>query len=302
MGESMSETKTKLRLKTKWIGAALLLAAPFAQATSSGDDFVPGRSFLTVKDVAANVPSLLSAYQEAFGALAIQNPSNDQTQIDLLSWIRTRAVPPRPREAYNRNGQFGTWMDPQSDRFCFNVRGLVLIRDSQRPVTTIPGQACFVNTGLWHDPYTNKMVTQAKALQIDHVVPLKNAYISGGFNWDWKTRCAYANFMGNRFHLLAVDGPANMEKGDQTPVDFIPPNRGFTCEYLADWLKIKMIWRLMMSEQEGIVISKVLQSAGCNPNDFKFTTRDLAIQRQAIAATRNECPETPTQWRPDMEQ
>lgn len=253
-----------------------VLSATVGFAGGSGDDYIPGHSYLTVSDVSA-----------------------DGSTLDLLKWDRTRAIPPRPRVAYDRNAQFGIWIDPPNDRTCLNVRGLVLARDSQRAVSPIPGQPCYVGTGLWFDPYTNRNYTQANQLQIDHVVPLKNAYISGGFQWDWRTRCAYANFMGNKFHLRAVESSTNMAKGDNTPVHFLPPNRAFTCEYLSDWLKIKMIWRLMMSEQEAIVISKVIQSSKCDPRQFRYSAAELAQQRRAITAAGALCPATPPTWDPD---
>lgn len=277
---------------------ALLIFAPLVQAASSGDDFIPGNSFLTVTETASSASPLSSASQDSFGRLAFALPGAESALINTLQWIHTRTFPPRPREAYDRAGHFGSWIDLPSDRTCFNTRGLILIRDSQRPVTVFPNDPCFINTGAWNDPYTGRLTMQAKDLQIDHVVPLKNAYISGAFAWTWKTRCAYANFMGNKFHLRAVDSAANMAKGDNTPAQFLPPNRAFTCDYLADWLKIKLIWRLMMSERETLAIANLVKAAGCDPRIFHYSAREVAAQRQAIVAFQNECPNTPgeTAW------
>jgi hypothetical protein len=90
-------------------------------------------------------------------------------------------VTPKP---YNRLKDFGTWIRDPSGQTCYNTRARVLIRDSAVAVS-FTSSHCTVSAGDWQEPYTGREVTKASDLQIDHVVPLKNAYISGAANWDY---------------------------------------------------------------------------------------------------------------------
>jgi hypothetical protein len=94
-----------------------------------------------------------------------------------------------------------------------------------------------VLAGTWHDPYTGRTLTfidlkdlrQAEAIQIDHVVPLAEAWVSGARHWSRAGREAFANDLGE---LLAVDGPTNMSKGDGDPASW-RPRQGYQCAYAA---------------------------------------------------------------------
>ncbi|HRO67202.1 MAG TPA: HNH endonuclease family protein, partial [Pseudobdellovibrionaceae bacterium] len=161
------------------------------------------------------------------------------------------------------------------------------------PTTPWSMDPCYISGGAWMDPYTAQPFQDAQKLQIDHVVALKNAYISGGFAWNNKMRCAYANFLGNRYHLLAVDASTNMRKGDATPARWLPPNQGFRCAYLNAWLRVKTIWKLMMSEQEAQAIYQQVREFNCRPADFQMTRQELQEQRKLVSRGVAECPSTP---------
>lgn len=276
--------------RLKLVLTALVLIPVFsASAASSGDDRLPGSSFFAVAE--DNMAGFTLAPERLLAPVLAQ--LRETGAINVLRWSRFGNPAPQPLEKYVRDLHFGPWMDPANEPSCFNIRALVLARDSRRPITTVAGQPCFVATGLWYDPYTNRTFTDSRQVQIDHVVALKNAYISGGHRWDWKTRCAYANFMGNRFHLIAVDGPTNMQKGDMAPHGFMPPNFAYRCEYLASWLRIKLIWGLWISEPEAAAIQNAIRTQRCDPRLFNFPKNELARQRQAIAEARAICPAGP---------
>lgn len=192
-------------------------------------------------------------------------------------------------EPYNRVKHFGTWISPTDpEGRCYNTRAQVLERDSLTPVS-MSSSGCTVARGTWDDPYTNRTYTQARDLQIDHFVPLKNAYISGADKWGWKRRCLYANYMGNDFHLMPVFGKENMKKSDRTPERYMPPNKGFQCQYLAYWLKIKVIWSLGLTPPEKKAIEDLAKVNHCDTMDFKFTQNELQKQRRFIADNKDLC-------------
>lgn len=208
----------------------------------------------------------------------------------LLNWQEHDQAPQQPVEPYNRLQHFGAWVGDPTHASCHNTRARALIRDSRKPVQFSESNNCTVKSGEWLDPYTGDIVTDAQQLQIDHVVPLKDAYRVGAFKWNYQQRCAYANFMANNYHLLSVSGHENMSKGDKSPDGYIPPNPRVQCGYLEAWLKIKLIWGLIVLPPEAQAISQLIDHLGCDRNSFSMDTRDLQIQRSAIYSYMQNCP------------
>lgn len=266
----------------------ILMLALLFSVSAQAEDFMGGNSYFLVSESAGKGDFFADRGQGFQPLPAI--PMN-QTVLNVLKWVQFNQAPPRPTVKYNRNLHYGKWITISSNGNCLNTRGQVLVRDSQQAVQLNGG--CNVATGVWHDPYSNRVIQDAAEIQIDHVVPAKNSYVSGAFAWSWQTRCAYFNFMGSRTHLLPVEGTENNIKGDKTPEGYQPPNRAYRCEYLANWLRIKMTWRLMLSENEARAISTSVQQLGCDPRLFMVRPSDLAQLRQLGQATAAACPAVP---------
>ena len=208
--------------------------------------------------------------------------------IDLLNLENIKRPFPLPSIPYNRREQFGTWIYPKNDNLCLNVRGLVLVRDADAAVTySVDG--CAVVSGAWDDPYTARTFASAREIQIDHFVPLKNAYMTGGYEWDANKRCLYANYLGNDFHLLAVNGTENMSKGDSSPAEYTPPNKHYVCQYLKQWLLVKVIWQLRLTPFETESIRDEVQKNDCARSDFQMTAEELSSQRRYMFENKNLC-------------
>lgn len=206
-------------------------------------------------------------------------PSMGQT-INLLIWNLVSQQLPVPKQPYDRDRQFGTWIVDGRQGNCLNTRGVVLVRDSSSKVGLDPANRCYVQSGTWYDPYTNTQFKGANQIQIDHFVPLKHVYISGGFKWDARTKCLYANYTGYRTHLMAVSSTENMKKGDATPYSYLPPNRAFMCAYLMNWLKIKKIWNLDLIPPETQAISNAFKANNCDVTQFNMSIEELYSQRK----------------------
>ena len=143
---------------------------------------------------------------------------------------------------YNRD-DWGNWIDEDNDGL--NTRHEVLARESLvKPVISNNR----VISGKWYDKFTGKYFTNAKDLDIDHLVPLKNAYISGASNWSEEKKNKYYNYLKNENHLVAVSKGANRSKGDKSPVEWLPPNEEYQCEYVREWFKIKTDWGLTIED------------------------------------------------------
>lgn len=247
----------------------------------SGEDFNTYTSYYKIKTPTVNESSDGDAGQT-------NQPDADPASINMLSFVKINKKFPMPAVPYNRDSHFGGWLRDEGEGSCLNVRAKVLVRDSASEVTFSPS-GCTVATGEWNDPYTARLHTKANDIQIDHVVALKNAYMTGAHEWDFPKRCLYANFMGNKFHLMSVNGPENLKKSDHSPAGYVPPNKRFTCEFLKSWLNIKLIWDLRITPEEGDTIQRLVQSNKCDSNMFKVSSQELAEQHRYMEDNANLC-------------
>jgi 5-methylcytosine-specific restriction endonuclease McrA len=154
------------------------------------------------------------------------------------------------------------WIDENKD--CRDTRVEVLIRDAI-PGTVEEGRKgskCIVTAGRWEDPYTGQTLTDPKALDVDHVVPLKNAHESGAWAWSAERKREYANDLRHPEHLLAVSARENRKKGDKGPDRYLPPNQSDECHYVENFLRIKEVWGLDVTEDEENAAAAVLNGCG----------------------------------------
>lgn len=149
---------------------------------------------------------------------------------------------------------------------CFTVRDKVLTEESWGPVTTVPAYngRCRVTEGLWRDQYTGREFNNSQDVDVDHVVPLAEAYESGGHAWDQERRQAYANELADEDHLMVVyDRENQVEKGKGDPAEYLPPNEAFLCDYLQAWVRIKARWNLTMDSIEVEAIRESMNQQDC---------------------------------------
>lgn len=208
--------------------------------------------------------------------------------INLMNIEHVSQDFPIPERPYNRDRDFGGWLRDETPESCLNTRGKVLVRDSQGEVG-YSSNGCTVYTGEWDDPYTGRMHYDSREIQIDHLVALKNAYMTGAHEWDQAKRCLYANYMGNDFHLLSVNGRENLKKSDYSPADYVPPNRRYTCEFLKSWLSVKLIWSLRMTPPEKAAIERIAEQNHCSDSEMSITSSELRTQRDYMRENADLC-------------
>jgi hypothetical protein len=154
---------------------------------------------------------------------------------------------PYTAEPYRRAAFGDDWIDADGD--CHNTRAEVLLQETAEPVTFNPN-GCTVNTGLWTDPWSGFASNSAADFQIDHTVPLADAWRSGAWQWDDARRLAFANDLDEPDMLNALRGSVNTSKGDQTPDRWKPPLTHTWCRYASAWARIKAAWRLTVTAAE----------------------------------------------------
>lgn len=145
---------------------------------------------------------------------------------------------------YNRQN-WQHWIDIDSD--CQKTRTEVLIRDSLEPIEFKTSKNCRINFGLWLCPYTTYMYREPSSLDIDHIVPLYNAFKSGASKWSKKQKQAFANDMDN---LIAVNYRANRIKGAKGPEEWKPQNKHYWKLYAFKWISIKERYNLTYTQDE----------------------------------------------------
>lgn len=193
-------------------------------------------------------------------------------------------------EAYVREKHFGGWVKNKKSGDCYNTRNKVLVRENKGVLKLKDSNKCSVESGKWIDPYSGKEMTDAQAeIQIDHMVPLKEAYISGAHKWTFKERCLYGNYLGYRNHLVAVSGEENNQKSASTPEDYMPADKTYYCQYLKDWLAIKSIWGLSLVPEEVKAIKHELESASCDKSTFTITQKELEVQKKFMQENAELC-------------
>ena len=109
--------------------------------------------------------------------------------------------------------------------------------------------------GEWLAPYGNTVVTKAAKSDIDCMVLLGNAHVSGASSWPAERRERYANYLENPQHLIAVTRSANRSKGAHGPEEWKPEDRSYWCQYTVDWVIIKDTWALTVTQRERDALS-----------------------------------------------
>ena len=117
-------------------------------------------------------------------AKPIVKTNNSQIEYEIAVAEIYENIPRYSRSEWNH------WID--TDKDCQNARHEVLIEESLEPVEFKTDKKCQVKSGKWFAVYSGQEVTDATKLDIDHMVPLKNAHDSGGWSWDKDRKKAFA--------------------------------------------------------------------------------------------------------------
>jgi len=225
------------------------------------------------------VPSTAAPGTSVTGSTTLDAPSiNPRSPTAPSTDARSPTVPPSPavsgvgaaldslrvkgrapKTGYSR-AMFGqAWADV--DRNGCDTRNDILARDLQHVVFKPATHDCVVLSGDYLEPYTGSHVffkrgqTTSNAVEVDHVVALGNAWQTGAQDMDLATRLRYAN---DPLVLLAVDGPANQQKGDGDTATWLPPDKSFRCAYVARQVAIKAKYHLWITPPEKDAMARVL--------------------------------------------
>ncbi|MGL5956232.1 MAG: GmrSD restriction endonuclease domain-containing protein, partial [Brevinema sp.] len=95
--------------------------------------------------------------------------------------------------------------------------------------------------GLWYDHFTASYITNPKDLQIDHIVPFKEAFRSQQHTWTIEEINEFYN-SPLLSALLPVYKDENQRKSDSK--EYLPPNPAFQKIYQDMWIYTKIHYKL----------------------------------------------------------
>ena len=201
--------------------------------------------------VAAAALSLTAACED--GSIIDYGPSPTATaasgdaaaQLDKLTVAK-----PGSMKGYSRE-KFPHWRSTGAN--C-DVRDSVLKRDG----TKVKLSGCNVVAGTWKSIYDGKTLTSPTQVDIDHMVPLANAWRSGASSWTTAQREDFANDLDDP-QLVAVSASANRSKGDQDPSTWKPTDTSSWCGYAEDWIAVKTRWKLTVTTAEKSALADMLE-------------------------------------------
>lgn len=183
------------------------------------------------------------------------NSDSGEVARDALAALPTKGR--APKTGYKRS-QFG---DGWAKSGGCDTRNVILRRDLANAV--LGDDNCKVQVGALSDPYTGQRIAfkrganSSGAVQIDHVVALSNAWQTGAQQLSSEQRISLAN---DPLELLAVDGPANQQKGDGDAATWLPSNKPFRCQYIARQIAVKKKYSLWVTPPERTAMERILAS------------------------------------------
>jgi hypothetical protein len=135
-----------------------------------------------------------------------------------------------------------------------NTRQVVLKRDADYYEGDCP-----VTSGKWYSYYDGVTAYSPSEIDIDHIVPLAEAWRSGANAWTTEKRQAFANDLNNP-QLIAVSASSNRSKGDQDPSTWKPSRSGAHCAYAKWWIRVKYKWGLTLQSSEKSALQSMLNT------------------------------------------
>jgi hypothetical protein len=196
---------------------------------------------------------LLSVLATVLFLLPVSSASAGTTfSGSLADAVSTITTAKESNSGYDRT-LFRHWVDANGD--CQNARAEVLISEaeSDTPLTYITSSRCTAASGRWFSYYDRVSWTLASDVDIDHMVPLAEAWGSGASAWTSSRRQVFANDLGDYRTLVGVTDNVNQSKGDQDPSTWLPTYG--QCHYVAEWVAVKIRWGLSADSAEKRVLN-----------------------------------------------
>jgi hypothetical protein len=159
-------------------------------------------------------------------------------------------------QGYDRN-LFRHWID--ADNNGCDTRREVLISESKTKVKV--GKKCAISGGTWVSAFDNKTIKgSGTGIDVDHFVPLAEAWRSGAWKWTPEERQYFANDLKDERVLIAVSASSNRSKGDKDPSKWLPKvSKEQVCDYVLSWVAVKLRYSLTTDPVEAESIREITE-------------------------------------------
>ncbi|MGO4421345.1 HNH endonuclease family protein [Streptomyces sp. NPDC000941] len=208
------------------------------------------RRRLSVLAAATGLMALAGLFNGPAAQAALPTPVSAAT---ARTYLASLTVATEDRTGYDRD-LFPHWITQSG---ACNTREVVLKRDG---TNVQQDSSCAAVSGTWHSVYDNATWTAASDLDIDHLVPLAEAWDSGASGWTTARRQSFANDL-TRPQLIAVTDNVNQAKGDKDPAEWLPSVTSYRCTYARAWVQVKYYYGLSVDSAEKSALSSILN--GC---------------------------------------
>lgn len=235
---------------------AIAVAAVTGCTSVSGSEPLPPQKSSAAPAAAAAAPIDVQAANKLLVGFTTAETGTGAAKTSLA---KLTVVPAGPMKGYSRT-LFPHWRDasiwgwPTAPNDRCTARNAALYRDGAGVTMS---STCTRLAGRWLDPYTAVWFTKTSDIDIDHIVPLAEAWRSGAAKWTLKQRTAYAN---SPLVLVSVEDNANQSKSDQDPAGWRPANKASWCLYAKRWIAVKTKFRLTVDSAEKKALSSMLSS------------------------------------------
>jgi len=233
--------RKRTRPRTKFFGVLIVLVVAAGLGWYGGGDWF-NEQFGGSADPTAG-PDAGSTDRPAGGGGDAGTARDQLAELAVAEWASMRG--------YSRD-RFPHWRSVDG---C-DARQTVLERDGE-DVTM--NDECRAVSGSWYSVYDGETLTDPGDVDIDHTVPLANAWRTGAAEWDDDRRADFANDL-ERPQLIAVSASSNRAKGDQDPSQWQPPQREYWCQYAQDWIEVKYYWELWVTQAERDALAGMLDT------------------------------------------
>ncbi|WP_439427762.1 HNH endonuclease family protein [Micromonospora sp. LA-10] len=202
---------------------------------------------ITVAALVGAVLAVMSGQPASATPPGIPSKSTAQSQLNALTVAAQGST-----AGYSRD-LFPHWITITG---ACNTREQVLKRDG---TSVVVNSSCAATSGRWYSPYDGATWSAASDVDIDHVVPLAEAWRSGANSWTTSRRQSFANDL-TRPQLIAVTDNVNQAKGDQDPSTWQPPLTSYRCTYSKMWITVKYNWGLTLQSSEKSALQSMLNT------------------------------------------
>ena len=243
-------------------------------APATGDDS-------PTEDTGAGSPeATASGANEPPAATTVNEPAVTDAAAQLIEQLRPLVADSDPSlPAYDR-AYFAGWVDSDGD--CVNTRHEILQMEAAD--FSMNAEGCAVASGEWFDPYTNRTFTDPRDLDVDHVVALADAWVSGAWEWADELLDRFSNDLGN---LNAIAAGENRSKSAKGPAEYSPSAPAASCAYLTQYATVKIRWSLSITPPDFEVVATGLAvcEVGAPPDTSSSTPAASSAEAPPAAAT-----------------